>query len=64
MMTDAVLNDVLNEEGVRRYLHADGLRLQVVPVISSTNTVLKRMAEEGAEEGLCLIAEEQTAGKG
>jgi hypothetical protein len=44
MMTDAVLNDVLNEEGVRRYLHADGLRLQVVPVISSTNTVLKRMA--------------------
>ena len=64
MMTDAVLNDVLNEEGVRRYLHADGLRLQVVPVISSTNTVLKRIAEEGAEEGLCLIAEEQTAGKG
>ena len=64
MMTDAVLNDVLNEEGVRRDLHADGLRLQVVPVISSTNTVLKRMAEEGAEEGLCLIAEEQTAGKG
>ncbi len=64
MMTDAVLNDVLNEEGVRRYLHADGLRLQVVPVISSTNTVLKRMAEEGAEEGFCLIAEEQTAGKG
>ncbi len=64
MMTDAVLNDALSEEGVRRYLHADGLRLQVVPVISSTNTVLKRMAEEGAEEGFCLIAEEQTAGKG
>ncbi len=64
MMTDAVLKDALSEEGVRRYLHADGLRLQVVPVISSTNTVLKRMAEEGAEEGLCLIAEEQTAGKG
>ncbi len=64
MMTDAVLKDALSEEGVRRYLHADGLRLQVVPVISSTNTVLKRMAEEGAEEGFCLIAEEQTAGKG
>ena len=64
MMTDAVLRDALSEEGVRRYLHTDGLRLQVVPVISSTNTVLKRMAEEGAEEGLCLIAEEQTAGKG
>ena len=64
MMTDAVLRDVLNEEGVRRYLHAEGLRLQVVPVISSTNTVLKRMAEEGEEEGFCLIAEEQTAGKG
>ena len=64
MMTDAVLRDTLSEEGVRRYLHTDGLRLQVVPVISSTNTVLKRMAEEGAEEGLCLIAEEQTAGKG
>ena len=32
--------------------------------ITSTNTVLKTMAEEGAPEGLCLIAGEQTAGRG
>ncbi|MBR4393770.1 MAG: biotin--[Oscillospiraceae bacterium] len=64
MIKDAVLRDTLSEEGIRRYLKTEGLRLQVVPVISSTNTVLKRMAEEGAEEGFCLIAEEQTAGKG
>ena len=64
MIKDAVLRDTLSEEGIRRYLKTEGLRMQVVPVITSTNTVLKRMAEEGAEEGFCLIAEEQTAGKG
>ena len=57
-------NDVLREEGIRRYLKTDRLRLQVFPCISSTNTVLKAMAEEGAEEGLCLVASEQTAGRG
>ena len=57
-------DDALSEESIRRYLRTDGLQLQVLPVISSTNTVLKNMAEDGAEEGVCLIAGEQTAGRG
>ena len=57
-------SDVLSESGVRKYLGAKGLKLLVYPSISSTNTVLKSLAEEGAEEGLCLIAGEQTAGRG
>ena len=57
-------SDVLSEEGIRKYLRNRDLNLQVYRSISSTNTVLKTMAEEGAKEGLCLIAGEQTAGKG
>ena len=57
-------SDILSEEGVRRYLKTDELELRVFRSISSTNTVSKSLAEEGAEEGLCLIAEEQTAGRG
>ena len=57
-------SDVLSESGVWKYLGAEGLKLLVYPSISSTNTVLTSLAEEGAEEGLCLIAGEQTAGRG
>ena len=57
-------SDVLREEGIRRYLRHQELRLEVFRSISSTNTVLKARAEEGAEEGLCLVAGEQTAGRG
>ena len=57
-------SDVLREEDVRKYLTAEGLDVRVYRSISSTNTVLKTMAEEGAPEGRCLIAGEQTAGRG
>ena len=60
IMTD----DVLREEAIRRHLRNDRLKLQVYDSITSTNTVLKAMAENGAEEGFCLIAAEQTAGRG
>ena len=57
-------SDVLSEERVRNYLKTDWLDVQVYRSITSTNTVLKTMAEEGAAEGLCLVAGEQTAGRG
>lgn len=57
-------NDRLSEAGIRRWLQTDTLRLRLFDSISSTNTVLKEMAEAGEPEGLCLIAEEQTAGRG
>lgn len=57
-------DDMLREERIRHYLKNNRLKLRVYNRITSTNTVLKTMAEEGAEEGLCLIAGEQTAGRG
>ena len=58
------VSDVLSAEGVARHLRHEGLTLEVYRTISSTNTVLKGRAAEGAPEGLVLLAEEQTAGRG
>lgn len=41
-----------------------GAQLKYLPTVSSTNDLLKAMAEEGAAEGTVLVAGEQTAGKG
>ena len=59
-----MIQDMLSEARIRHYLHEDSVRLRLYHSISSTNTVLKSLAEEGEAEGLCLIAEEQTAGRG
>ena len=59
-----VRGDVLSAESVRRYLRHREITPEVYKTISSTNTVLKARAAEGAEEGLALIAGEQTAGRG
>ena len=56
--------DALTESGVRAYLRRRDLDLRVYKSISSTNTVLKQLAESGAAEGTVLLAEEQTAGRG
>lgn len=59
-------NDTLTEQSVRRWLPDEGAKwnVQVFQTVSSTNTVLKEMAEQGAPEGTILIASEQTAGRG
>ena len=57
-------SDVLTAAGVETYLKTPGISVQYFREISSTNTVLKTMAAEGAKEGLVLIAEEQSGGKG
>jgi len=57
-------SDVLSAEGVGKYLTREQLSVQVYQSITSTNTVLKRMAAEGASEGLTLIAGAQTEGRG
>ena len=56
--------DVLSEEGIRRYLRSPDVRLQVLPTVTSTNTLLKQMAAEDAPAGTALAAGEQTAGRG
>ena len=56
--------DALTESVVRAYLRRRDLDLRVYKSISSTNTVLKQLAESGEAEGTVLLAEEQTAGRG
>ncbi|MCI8956085.1 MAG: biotin--[acetyl-CoA-carboxylase] ligase [Eubacterium sp.] len=56
-------NDILSAFSIGQYLK-NKLDIHVYPIVSSTNTVLKEMAEQGAAEGTVVIAEEQNAGKG
>ena len=56
--------DVLTADGVMKHLRRRELRIEVLPSVSSTNTVLKARAEQGEAAGSVLIALEQTAGRG
>lgn len=60
-------NDVISAGGILRYMPEDikdKFTFEVYKTITSTNTVLKQRASEGAGEWLVLVAEEQTQGKG
>lgn len=57
-------SDVLSAAGVEKYLKTQSLSIRVVDEVDSTNSVLKRMAAEGAPQGSVLIAERQSAGRG
>jgi BirA family biotin operon repressor/biotin-[acetyl-CoA-carboxylase] ligase len=59
-------SDVLSEEGI--YLNLDSRyqdrEIHVYKSIDSTNQEVKRRALDGAGEGLVILSEEQTAGRG
>ena len=55
---------VLSPQSIAPFLSVPGLTVEVLPSVSSTNTLLRQRAEEGAPEGLVLAAMEQTAGRG
>ena len=55
----------MRAEDVCRLLAADTPHIvTVLPTVDSTNTYLKRLAEEGAPDGTAVIAKTQTAGRG
>lgn len=58
--------DFLTEERIYQYLHTEwaGKTVLVYDAIDSTNNEAKRQAESGAEHGLLVIGEQQTAGRG
>ncbi len=56
-------NDILSSQSISQHLNYK-LPIQVYKSISSTNTILKEQAENGAVHGTVIIAEEQTAGRG
>ena len=57
-------DNVLSVPGIRRFLSHQELDIEIHRSLSSTNTVLKKMAEDGCPEVKVIIALEQTAGKG
>ena len=58
--------DILSSQSIAKYLNDSNrnLDLRVYKTISSTNSVLKEMADKDAPEGTVLVSEEQTAGRG
>lgn len=59
-------SDVISRNGIEKYLgkNAGQLDISVYKVVTSTNTVLKELAAEGAAEGKVIVASGQTAGRG
>lgn len=59
-------NDILSAPGIMKYLHPKyrKLSVEVYKSIDSTNTKIKEYAASGRPEGLVVIAQEQTAGRG
>ena len=55
--------DILSAQGVKKYLPR-AFQVSFASSVSSTNTVLRAMAEQGAPEGTVVIAGQQTNGRG
>ncbi len=59
------LDDLLSESVIRSYLEPSSqLTFELHATVTSTNELAKRAGEAGSGEGLVIIADEQTAGKG
>ena len=57
--------DVINADVIKEYLaDKEDIRIEVFESIESTNTYLKEKGAYGEEEGLLVVAKEQTKGKG
>ena len=59
-------NDIISAESIIPYLNdkAKDFVLEVHQSVTSTNTLAKEMASQGAPEGTVIIAREQTEGRG
>lgn len=57
-------NFILSEQSIAKYLNYKNLNFEIFDTIDSTNTYLRKKAEEGAKEGTVIISEKQTQGKG
>jgi BirA family biotin operon repressor/biotin-[acetyl-CoA-carboxylase] ligase len=59
-------NDILTEQSITPYLEgkAKNCHIDVRKSLPSTNTELKKLAAAGEKEGMILVANEQTAGRG
>ncbi len=59
-----LIENSLTAEGVTSHLKTGDINLSIFESVTSTNTLLKEMAINGAKEGAVIIALSQTAGRG
>ncbi len=59
-----VKENSLTVEGIKAILGECNYTIHVEDSVTSTNTLLKELAQQGCDEGYVLIARRQTAGKG
>jgi BirA family biotin operon repressor/biotin-[acetyl-CoA-carboxylase] ligase len=59
-------NDIVSKESISPFLKDEAINfiLDVRQSVTSTNTIAKEMAAQGAKEGTVIIAKEQTEGRG
>ena len=57
-------NDIISEQGIKKYLKNPEREITVLARTSSTNAVARELAAAGAAEGSAVIAGEQDAGRG
>lgn len=59
-------SDILSAQGIRKFLSPEcrALDVTVLPAVSSTNALVRERANQGADEGCVIAAQEQTAGRG
>lgn len=57
-------SSVLSAASIQHYLSSNKISVEYRRSIDSTNTLCKKLAEEGAPEGCLVVAEKQTAGRG
>ncbi len=62
----SVNTDILSVQGIQKYLKQEykNMDINVIPVIGSTNDLVREKANEGYDEGYIAIANEQTKGRG
>ena len=57
--------DILSSQSISKYLNKNNnFNIKVYKTITSTNTAIKDLAINGEKEGIVIIAEEQTEGRG
>ena len=58
--------DILSPQGIQKYLKQEykNMDINVIPVIGSTNDLVREKANEGYDEGYVVISNEQTKGRG
>lgn len=57
-------NSLVSAQSVEKFIETDNIKIEYLDSVTSTNTLVKKAAENGEKEGYVLLAAEQTAGRG